>query len=140
MSLATIRTAMETAVASVITSGVQINKYVPSNVAPPCIDFSLKQSNPIEFHKVGGAGDTVLLFDATVLVSMADRVDAQTKLDEFMMHGGAKSIRVALETMATGTDADTIIVKKVSHYGQIEYNGVNYLGAIFDVEVWASEV
>lgn len=136
MNLAAIRAAMQTSLENI--PGLKINPYVPITVAPPCVDISLQQSNLITFHKSEGMGDDSILFDVTLLVIKADRVEAQKELDKFFMQGGINSIKVALEATDFNGVAQAIICKSVSRYGPISFNEGDYLGAVFNTEVITS--
>lgn len=112
-----------------------LNNYAtaPGQVVVPA---AVVLPGPIEFDATAGRGSDRLNFDILLLVAKATDSLSQEHLDPYLAGSGSSSVKAAVEAEATlGGEADWTVVSGVSQYGDIEYNGVQYLGARFNVEV-----
>lgn len=105
----------------------QIN--VPAGVvAPgrPLVEFD-------EAFGSGGPDDYRLV--VMVLVQFADNPMAQEQLDAYLPRGSG-CVKTAVEADGTlGGLVSYTWVARLAEYGPIDWAGVTYLGAVFDVEV-----
>ncbi len=78
-------------------------------------------------------------FELLVIVSMgAGLARAQAALDAYLDDTGVTSIKAAIEGGKTlGGIVDTLVVDGWRDYDSYEINGVDYLGAKINLEVWA---
>lgn len=130
-SLASIRTGLKTRLATI----TGINAY---DVAPgtPNLPAAMVLPGSIEFDESMGRGSDLLTFEVRLLVAESTMELSQTQLDAYLAGSGASSVKAAIEGDATlAGAADWTRVTRVVSYGQIEHNGVTYLGARFAVEV-----
>lgn len=83
-------------------------------------------------------GATTYRFVAQVLVQIGDLDDAQDTLDDLLETTGSGSLITALESdIDLNGEAHSVRVFEVSDYGEIEYGGVQFLGAAVSFEVFA---
>lgn len=119
-------------------TGLRAYATLPDSISPPTFatveqDMDYQQT----FGSAGGLTDT--LFHPGVFVSRGDTPVGRSLLAGFVRPDGATSIRVALETDRTlGGACKTLIVERMRGSGRLyEIAGIFYLGAMFDVRVWA---
>lgn len=71
-----------------------------------------------------------------LIVSRWDAARAQDQLDPYVSNTGASSVKLAIEADRTlGGVADSTRVVSMRGYGRVSWNGVDYLGCDFHVEV-----
>lgn len=94
----------------------------------------------------GGVGRTTMQFEVHVMVSLAGGLDyAQQRLDPYLSNTGVQSVRTAIQTDPTlGAVANYTFIRGWRDYdskiigsdkADTRDSGVEYLGAIVDVEV-----
>lgn len=113
-----------------------LNSYatVPGTIVTPCA-WVVPGSPAIEFDETMGRGSDQFNFAIVLAVSRTDKL-AQEQLDPYLEGSGEFSVKAAIEGGGTlGGIADWVRVSSVSSYGEIEVNGIPYLGARFNVEV-----
>lgn len=133
-SVSTVRAGLKDRLAT-ITKFLQTYPTAPGTPMVPCA-FVLP--GPIEFDETMDRGCDDLSFTVVVLVAKATDQLAQENLDPYLSGSGAQSIKQAVEDETTPiSGVDWVRVPRVTDYGDIEYNGVQYLGARFPVEVSA---
>lgn len=130
-SLSAVRSGLKTRLETI--TGLNGYAVAPATVNLPCA-FPLPSE--IEYDETMGRGSDRLTFSLVLLVAKYSIELDQTKLDAYLAGSGASSIKAAIEGDGTlGGAAECLRVARVNAYGQIEYNGVGYLGARFSVEV-----
>lgn len=114
-------------------AGLRVSDYVPKTVAVPAAIVGYPEEVTYDETYGGGADSTVI--PVTVLVgTVTDRV-ARDDLATYIARAGTKSIKAAVDGNLGGAVHDARVAKvKVE---AITFNGVEYLGATFRVEVWA---
>lgn len=114
-------------------AGLRVSDHVPKTVAVPAAIVGYPEEVTYDEAYGGGADSTVI--PVTVLVgSVTDRV-TRDELAAYAARAGAKSIKAAIDGNLAGTVHDARVSK--AKVEAITYNGVEYLGATFRVEVWA---
>lgn len=133
-SVSVVRTGLKTRLAE-ITTFAQTHATAPGTIVTPC---AIVLPGPIEFDESMGRGCDDLTFEVLVLVAKATDQLAQEHLDPYLAGSGSGSVKQAIEDETTPiTGVDWVRVPRVTDYGDIDYNGVQYLGARFPVEVSA---
>jgi hypothetical protein len=134
-----IREALAVRVRTVTTLQYRTHTNVPPKVVTPAAFIA---PDNWDYHQtMGSSGLNHAKFSVTVLAAPFDlstNERAQLALDAFLDDSGATtSVKAAIEGDLTlnGT-VNTLIVTGVRDYGVIEWNGLNYIGAVLDVEVW----
>lgn len=128
-----IQAGMATAAKTV--SGLRAFATLPDAIEPPVFaPLELELSYDQAF---GGLTETV--FTCQVFTSRGDTDTGRKLLIGYVAESGATSIKAALEADRTlGGVAKTLIVERVRGAGRLyEVGGIDYLGAQFDVRVWA---
>jgi len=135
MDVAAVQQGFATAAGAV--SGLRTYATLPDAINPPVFAVIEQDLDFQQTFGVGGLTDT--LFHPGVFVSRGDTPAGRTLLAGYIAPDGAASIRAALETDRTlGGTCKTLIVERVRGSGRLyEIAGVMYLGATFDVRVWA---
>jgi hypothetical protein len=132
--LQTILAALATALDAI--PGLRVFDYMPDAIAPPTAIVQLPEA--INYDLTFGRGaDT---YDLRVLLLVAKGSDrAATKnLASYLDAGGPTSVKAAVEANDTlGGLVDVANVKRARGVGAYTVAGVEYLGAMFDVEVTA---
>lgn len=139
-AISALRDGLETRLATI--SGLRAHDTAPGQVNPPAAVISPggdgANEPAISFDSTMARGSDDYLFLVTLLVQFADDSSAQDKLDGYLQGSGALSVKAAIEgDPSLGGVAHFVHVREVREYGEIEYNGVRYLGAVFVVEVTA---
>ena len=117
-------------------SGLRASAYAPDNVQPPCA-YPVPTVGTYE-NTLSSAPST--LFEIVVLAAPFDPkglARAQKALNALLARTGSGSIRAALRADVTlGGTAHTLDVKGWREYESLAVNGVEYLGARLDLEIW----
>ena len=127
-----VRDALQTAI-----QGTGLNAYdnwADTVNAPAC----MIRPRDADFNLTFGAGNmTEYHFEAHVLVSFGPGLAAaQDAIDEYLAPTGAPSIRAAVQADTTlGGIVSLAVVTGWRDYGGKEVSGVEYLGAVLDLEV-----
>ena len=119
-----------------------INQALPSlpdSINPPTfagVEYE------IDYNQTFGIGAGALsqpLFSAGIFTSRGDTPQGQALLARYLAVDGPTSIKWALELDRTlGGVCKTLIVERVRGAGRLyTIGGADYLGATFDVRVWA---
>lgn len=136
MDIAAIRLGLATAVGTI--AGVQTQQVVPDSITPPAWSSGEVE---IDFNRTFGAGGTGLheiLCKGRLYVSRADATAGQINLDAYLAVTGAKSVKAAIEADLTlGGVCRTLRVERMHGYGQYTVGADEYLGAQFDIRIWA---
>lgn len=122
-TLDTIRADLKTALAGV--SGLNAHARVPGSITPPA---AVVAPEAIEYDTDFNHGATYR-FPVQVLVGLGEWDTAQRQLDDFVAHDG---------TAVAAINDDTTVEARVvgmDGYGLTSFAGVEYLGAILNVEV-----
>lgn len=138
--MAAVRTGLAAAAATV--AGLTTYPYVPDSVAEPCF---YPGGYEIDFDQAFARGLDVVNFTCYVLVSRADDVTGQARLDGYLKGSGATSLKAALEAargapgqLALSGAADDLHVTRVEGYGQYTIGDTVYYGAKLLVTVIGS--
>lgn len=114
-------------------AGLKGYAVAPATPIVPCA-FPLPAA--IEYDEAMARGSDQLTFTLVLLLAKYSTEMDQSKLDAYLAGSGAASIKAAVEGDGTlGGACDWVRVARVTAYGQIEYNGVDYLGARLTAEV-----
>lgn len=93
----------------------------------------------IDYDSTMARGSDDYILTIRLLVAESTEEIGQDALDEYLASAGDRSIKAAVEAeKSLGGVAHFAVVRGVTEYGDIEYGGVGYLGAVFTVEVTAS--
>lgn len=92
-----------------------------------------------QYHQSFAGGLNSLMFTCGVFTSKGDTPTGRVALLGFLAPTGSGSVPAALEADKTlGGTCKTLIVRRVrGAYRLYEIGGIEYLGALLDVEVWA---
>lgn len=130
-TLALIRSGLQTRLATV--AGLSAHANWPDTINTPC---ALVKPASQQFHQTsGGLSNSRISFEVTLLAAPVEAglEDAQSLLDSYL---DESSIRATLEAEPTlGGAISDLIVSGWRGYGSRSVNGIEYLGATFDVEV-----
>lgn len=109
---------------------------VPGAINPPV--FAPTEFE-IDYHQSFAGGLNAATFTCGVFASKGDTPTGRKALLGFLAPTGTGSVPAALETDKTlGGACKQLIVRRVrGAYRLYEIGGVEYLGALLDVEVWA---
>jgi len=130
-SLSSMRTGLQTRLATI--TGLNAYDKAPGTVVVPA---AFPMPGPIEFDETMGRGSDLYTFRVRLLVQRSTETYAQEDLDAYLAGSGSSSIKAAIEGDETLSGvADWTRVTGVPVYGDIEHNGISYLGADFIVEV-----
>jgi hypothetical protein len=131
-TLTQIRTGLATRLATI--AGLNAYATAPGQVNVPAAVVA--PGRPlIDFDEAGGGGPDTYYLTILVLVQMADTPLAQEQLDAYLPRGTG-CVKTAVEGDATlGGIASWAWVPRIAEYGPVDWAGVTYLGAVFDVEV-----
>jgi hypothetical protein len=132
MTIAGIRTALETALATI--SGLKAFDFAPNAINE--LPAAYVDIIDTAYHLDAG-GDTVLTVEIVLLASRANGIEAaQSTIDEYIEKSGTKSIPAAIEAATLSTHADTIIgLRWEKVRGGITVNGETYQGGRFHCKV-----
>lgn len=127
-----IRTGLATRLATI--TGLSAHATAPGQVVAPAA-IVLPGAPLIEFDEAFGAGLDDYNFRIMVLAQRATEETAQALLDAYLPRGTG-CVKTAVEADGTlGGIVSYTVVQRIAEYGPIEWAGVIYMGAIFDVEV-----
>ncbi len=130
-SISGIRSAINTALDTI--SGLRTFNTVPETINEFPAAFVRPQSGAYDYD-VGG--DMVHKFEIVLLVRRWGDVDeSQDTLDPYCDESGTYSIKAAVDAATLSTYASAIRVTGFRDYGAIEFAGIFYVGAKFDVDV-----
>jgi hypothetical protein len=114
-------------------AGLRVSDHVPKTVAVPAAIVGFPEEITYDETYGGGADSTVI--PVTVLVgAVTDRV-ARDELAAYTARAGAQSIKAAVDGPLAGAVSDARVA--TAKIEGITFNGVEYLGATFRVEVWS---
>lgn len=139
-SISAIRDGLATRLATI--SGIRPYDYAKGDITPPATGaVAVVVPNPgqfVSFDATMGRGSDNLTFLIYVIVSQAWARTAEERLDGYCDTAGATSVKTAVEA---DEDLAGVVhfarVSGISDYGDIDYAGVQYYGAVFTVEVTA---
>lgn len=133
VSIAGLRTAIKTGLATI--SSLQALDYAPESVNVPCAFVVPKTGHYDDMFGSSPRGLTHR-FEVVLLVRLIPKMtQAQSDLDAYMEASGSSSIKAAVEAADLTTHGTVARVTGYRDYGGLNYNGVDYLGVKFDVEV-----
>ncbi len=131
MSLAGIRDAIETALATV--SGLRAYDTVPDKIEPPC---AWVKPGSGRYHDTFSSASMTHVFEVQVIIRRAGNVDeAQDKADTYLDPTGSSSLLAAIEAATLSTHASDIVVTGYRDYGGYAFGGQEYIGFKLNVEV-----
>jgi hypothetical protein len=135
MDFLAIHQALATAAGTI--SGLRTAAKLGDAINPP---FFAPIEHEIDYQQTFGIpGMTQTVFTCGLFVSRGDTDAGQALLVEYLNPSGATSIRAALEAdRRLGGTVYQLIVTRVRGSGRLyAVAGTDYLGAMFDVTVWA---
>ncbi|WP_304452905.1 hypothetical protein [Nocardiopsis sp. YSL2] len=128
-------------------TGLRVQEYTEGSVSPPTATLLVglgpdtSMSRPAIDYDKSYRGAAMLNFLVKVAVSATLSDVSQRELDAYLAKDGPKSIKAAIEADSEPLEvddelvADYALVPAVTHYGFIQWGGVDYLGADFHVGV-----
>lgn len=130
-SVAAIRDGLKTALA--IVPNLRTYDTIPGQVAIPAAVVTM--GDPLVSYDLAmGDNADSLNFVVLLLVQYATERPAQDALDAYLDPTGASSVKTAIEGNLGGAVVDASVTTATG-YGVYTYNGVDYLGVKFNVEV-----
>lgn len=131
-TLATVRDGLKTRLATI--AGLEAYDTLPDTPNVPCAWIVPTRGNAhTTFSGRGSFFLDVIILAAAMQQGM---VKAQDKLDGYLDLSGANSIIGAIEgDLTLGGNAETVLVGDWTDYGEIDVNGIEYLGARIPIEV-----
>ena len=136
MNVRSVRAGLNTNLATV--SGLQTYDFVPAKPEPPCAIVK-PHDDPFLRRESMGMGHVSALFDVLVLVGNVVDDESQDVLDDYIKTSGTGSVWAAIETDKTaGGAASNLFVQSITQYGEIPWNDLSYLGAVWLVQVLAT--
>lgn len=131
-TLTQIRTGLATKLATI--SGLNAYATAPGQINVPAAVVTPGQPL-IDFDEAAGGGPDTYYLMIMVLVQLADNPLAQEQLDAYLPRGAA-CVKTVVEADGTlGGIVSYTWVPRIADYGPVDWGGVTYLGAVFDVEV-----
>jgi hypothetical protein len=130
LDLNTIMDAIGTALSTI--TGLRVYDFTAGSQAPPAASVGLPPDVEYDFTK--GRGSDRVVVPVTVLVGKVSDRTARDELSAYLAGSGAKSIKAKLDGNLGGA-AQTVRVTGASTQIVTMTQGVEYLGATFDVEV-----
>jgi hypothetical protein len=131
MSLAGIRDAIKTALETI--SSLRVYDTAPESIGELPAAYILPVSGSYDFD---AGGHMTHRFEIVLLVRQGGSLaEAQDSLDAYLAESGASSVKAAVDAASLGTHGDIIRVEGYRDYGGLEYGGMLYLGAKWDVSV-----
>jgi hypothetical protein len=129
-----IRSGLATRVATVTSLMGRTHSTIPDKMPQP--PWAIVMVPSWDYHQPHGRITAEVLILAAPLGKGQER--AQDKLDAYLDEDSSESIKAAIEAEPTlGGVAQDCIVSGWSEYGDVEVNGVSFLGAVLKVEVVA---
>lgn len=130
-----IRAGLKTPLATI--SGMNAYARRPAKLNLPA---AVVESINAEYGQTFGDGAlTQYRVDMMLLVKTAMTEEAEEELEGYLQPSGATSVRAAIKADSRlGGVADKAFVVRFRDAGMLEYQGNQYLGAVVEVEVWAS--
>lgn len=128
-------TAIRHAIAARCATIPGLNTYpkAPGQVVTPA---AVVLPGPISYDATMARGSDDFTFTLRLLVAQASYDAGQDALDAYVAGSGESSIKSAVDGDLDGA-ADFARVASMDSYGEIEWNGVLYLGADFTIQVTA---
>lgn len=135
-STSAIRAGLKTRLATI--TGLHAYAYAEGELRLPAAVVTPEPGAAIRFNGTMGRGSDDLTFRITLLVAKTVADLDQRALDDYLDGSGSKSVLAAIDAGTTlGGVAHYCNVVGVDDYGEITWAGVQYLGAVFLVEVSA---
>ena len=113
-------------------AGLNAYPYAPGTLAPPAAVVQLPRE--IDFDLVYGRGADTLTFPVMVLVGAVDERASQSNLSRYL--DPATGLKSVLDGDLGGAVQDAT-VQRATGVGSYTVGGVDYLGAVFELEVVA---
>lgn len=114
-------------------TGLRVSDHVPDTVAVPAAIVGYPEEVTYDEAYRGGADACIV--PVTILVGTVTARVSRDELAIYLARAGAKSIKAAVDGNLGGTVHDARVAK--ARIEAVSFNGVEYLGATFRVEVWA---
>ena len=131
-NLSELRQQIATALTSI--EGLNVSAYRPSPMLPtPCIFIV---PNNILYGYTIPRLNQKSYFDAQLLISRAkDFSESQSNIDDYLSVEGTMSISQAINN-GIYTNISHVHCETMTRYGQFEYDGTPYFGALFYIETF----
>lgn len=115
---------------------LRVSAIVPPQVNPPALVVAPATGTLADYEQVISS-DLVLWYMRIVLiVGRADDTQAQSTMDSLISTSGALSVPAAIRFDPTlGGQVEWAELKSADRYGNMSYNGVDFLGCELTVEV-----
>lgn len=132
-TLGQVRLALQAALERI--NGLTAHATWPGQINPP---VALIRPTGIEYSQ---SFDSLSTFSMEVVLAVrnADLQSGQDDLDLYCDPDGPSSVQAVIEGDQTlGGISEMVNVLRMHDYGVLDISGTSYMGAIFDVEIWAS--
>ena len=131
-SFSTLRQELATALETIV--GLNVSAYRPTPMlSTPCAFIIPKN---ITYGYTLPGFNQRNFFNVQLLISRAmDLKESQSRIDEYLSVTGTTSIMQAISN-GTYTDVSSVHCNTMDQYGGFMYDGTQYFGALFTVEVY----
>jgi hypothetical protein len=126
-------------------TGVRAHADAPGSISPPCAVILPGRPAILYGQTMGtditvyGEGEVTVNLLVIVLLSAANDVAGQDRLDKYVSSSGSQSVNAAVNKDPTlGHTVEFAVVQAVQQYGLVEYAGQQYMGATLTIQAGAS--
>lgn len=115
---------------------LRASPQVPSQINPPAAVVAPNTSDLADYEQVLSSDIVMWYLRVVLIVGRVNDQAAQSLMDEMISATGPKSVVHAIhQDMTLGGQVEWAVVKTAQRYGNMTYNGVDYLGCELVVEV-----
>ncbi|MFE9748452.1 hypothetical protein ACFYOT_26395 [Saccharothrix saharensis] len=132
MNLADVMDELGTALEAI--EGLRVHPYYADRIAPP--SAVVGWPDPLDYDATMGRGADRVTLPVYVLVGKVDARSARDRLAVYLDGSDSKSVKAALDN-GTYTACDSVTVTSAT-VESISVAGVEYLGGVFQVDIFGS--
>lgn len=133
-TLSAVRAGLKTRVTTITALAQRTWDHWPDQFTPPGAIVRVVSGN---YEQTLGGNDAIVRFEIFIAVQVGTLETAQDQLDPYLDNAGASSIKAAIEADSTlGGVVSYSLVRGFRDYDILEINGVEYLGAIVEVDCY----
>jgi hypothetical protein len=115
---------------------LRVSEKVPPQVNPPAAIIAPNTSDLADYEQAMSSDLVLWYLRVVLIVSRASDMNAQDIMDGYLSTTGDTSIPAAIRSDPTlGGAAEWAEVKNAQRYGNMNYNGVDFLGCELVIEV-----
>ncbi len=114
-------------------TGLRVYDYPSDNAAVPAAIVGLPSDGEYDYTKARGSDRVVV--PVTLLIGKVSDRASRDKLSDYVAGAGSKSVKAAIESDRTLAGAVSSVAVRFPSIDIITLAGIDYLGAVFDVEV-----